>query len=204
LQKILNEWLVYRKSTVRRRLQFRLDKIEARLHLLEGLLVAYLNIDEVIEIIRTFDDAKAQLMTRFNLSDNQAHAILEIKLRQLAKLEEIQIKAEMKELSIEKEKHVILLSSDRRLNTLIKKEIKANAQKYGDDRRSPLVERNEAKALSEKELMPTESVFQVSTRGLYYQGKYSFDCFCHSCLLNIHLQLYSSKFGHQYHVLLLI
>ncbi len=172
LQKILNEWLVYRKSTVRRRLQFRLDKIEARLHLLEGLLVAYLNIDEVIEIIRTFDDAKAQLMTRFNLSDNQAHAILEIKLRQLAKLEEIQIKAEMKKLSIEKEKLVLLLSSDRRLNTLIKKEIKADAQKYGDDRRSPLVERNEAKALSEKELMPTESVTVIlSTQGWVRSAK---------------------------------
>jgi len=158
LQKILNEWLVYRKLIVRRRLQFRLDKIEARLHLLEGLLIAYLNIDEVIEIIRTFDDAKAELMSRFNLSDNQAHAILEIKLRQLAKLEEIQIKAEMETLSIEKEKLVLLLGSDRRLNTLIKKEIKADAQKYGDDRRSPLVERNDAKAIREQDLRPSEPV----------------------------------------------
>ena len=172
LLKILTEWLVYRKLTVRRRLQFRLDKIEARLHLLEGLLVAYLNIDEVIEIIRTFDDAKAELMARFNLSDVQAHAILEIKLRQLAKLEEIQIRAEMEALSIEKEKLVLLLSSDNRLNTLIKKEIKADAQKYGDDRRSPLVERNEAKALSEKELVPSEPVTVIlSTQGWVRSAK---------------------------------
>ena len=164
LQKILNEWLVYRKSTVRRRLQFRLDKIETRLHLLEGLLVAYLNIDEVIEIIRAFDDAKAELISRFNLSERQAHAILEIKLRQLAKLEEIQIRAEMDELSIERDKLVSLLGSDRRLNTLIKKEIKADADKYGDERRSPLIERNEAKALTEKELTPSESVTVVLSK----------------------------------------
>jgi len=158
LIKILTEWLVYRFTTVRRRLQFRLDKILSRLHLLEGLLVAYLNIDEVIEIIRTFDDAKAELMARFGLSEKQAHAILEIKLRQLAKLEEIQIRAEMDELSTEQKKLELLLSSEKRLNTLVKKEIQADALKYGDDRRSPLVERLEAKALSEKELAPSEAV----------------------------------------------
>jgi topoisomerase-4 subunit A len=161
LVKILTEWLVYRKETVRRRLKFRLDKIETRLHLLEGLLIAYLNIDEVIEIIRTFDDSKAELMSRFDLSERQAHAILEIKLRQLAKLEEIQIRGEMAELSEEQKKLTLLLSSDKRLNTLIKKEIKADALKYGDDRRSPLIERLEAKALTEKELMPSESVTVV-------------------------------------------
>lgn len=158
LLKILTEWLVYRFTTVRRRLQFRLDKILSRLHLLEGLLVAYLNIDEVIEIIRTFDDAKAELMARFALSEKQAHAILEIKLRQLAKLEEIQIRGEMDELSEEQKKLDLLLSSERRLNTLVKKEIQADALKYGDDRRSPLVERLEAKALTEKELTPSEAV----------------------------------------------
>ncbi|MEL0630058.1 DNA topoisomerase IV subunit A [Psychromonas aquatilis] len=169
---ILSEWLIYRRDTVRRRLQFRLDKILARVHILEGLLIAYLNIDEVIEIIRTYDDAKAELMSRFQLSEIQAHAILEIKLRQLAKLEEIQIRGEMDELSEEQKKLELLLSSDRRLNTLVKKEIKADAEKYGDDRRSPMIERLEAKALSEKELMPSESVTIVlSTQGWVRSAK---------------------------------
>ena len=169
---ILNEWLVYRVTTVRRRLQFRLDKILSRVHILEGLLVAYLNIDEVIEIIRTYDDPKAELMSRFNLSDIQAHAILEIKLRQLAKLEEIQIRGEMAELSEEQKKLELLLGSDRRLKTLVKKELKADADKYGDDRRSPLVERLEAKALTEKELMPSEAVTVVlSTQGWVRSAK---------------------------------
>ncbi|WP_354625502.1 DNA topoisomerase IV subunit A [Psychromonas sp. MME2] len=158
---ILTEWLEYRFITVRRRLQFRLDKILARLHILEGLLIAYLNIDEVIEIIRTYDDAKAELMSRFALSEIQAHAILEIKLRQLAKLEEIQIRGEMDELSAERNKLEQLLSSDRRLKTLVKKELIADAKKYGDDRRSPIVERIEAKALTEKELMPSEPITVV-------------------------------------------
>jgi len=169
---ILSEWLVYRTTTVRRRLQHRLDKILARMHILEGLLVAYLNIDEVIEIIRTYDDAKAELMSRFELSDTQAHSILEIKLRQLAKLEEIQIRGEMDELSKEQQKLELLLGSDRRLNTLIKKELKADAEKYGDDRRSPMVERIEAKALTEKELMPSEPVTVVlSTQGWVRSAK---------------------------------
>lgn len=172
LVQILNEWLVYRMKTVRRRLQFRLDKILARLHILEGLLAAYLNIDEVIEIIRTYDDAKAELMSRFELSAIQAHAILEIKLRQLAKLEEVQIRAEMDTLKDEQTKLERLLSSERRLNTLVKKEIQADAQKYGDDRRSPLIERIEAKALTEKELMPSESVTVVlSTQGWVRSAK---------------------------------
>jgi len=169
---ILTEWLIYRRDTVRRRLQHRLDKILARVHILEGLLIAYLNIDEVIEIIRTYDDAKAELMSRYSLSDIQAHAILEIKLRQLAKLEEIQIRGEMAELSEEQQKLELLLSSDRRLNTLVKKEIKADAEKYGDDRRSPMVERLEAKALTEKELMPSEAVTIVlSTQGWVRSAK---------------------------------
>ncbi|WP_413692601.1 DNA topoisomerase IV subunit A [Psychromonas sp. KJ10-2] len=169
---ILSEWLVYRRNTVRRRLQHRLDKILARVHILEGLLIAYLNIDEVIEIIRTYDDAKAELISRYDLSETQAHAILEIKLRQLAKLEEIQIRGEMAELSEEQKKLELLLGSDRRLNTLVKKEIKADADKYGDDRRSPMVEREEAKALTEKELMPSESVTVVlSTQGWVRSAK---------------------------------
>ncbi|WP_334060211.1 DNA topoisomerase IV subunit A [Alteromonas sp. S005] len=161
LRTILSEWLQYRKDTVTRRLQYRLDKVLARLHILEGLLIAFLNIDEVIEIIRTYDKPKPELMSRFGLSDKQAEAILELKLRHLAKLEEMKIKGEQDELAAERDKLQQLLGSDRRLKTLIKKEILADAEKYGDDRRSPIVERSEAKALSEKELVPAESVTVV-------------------------------------------
>lgn len=158
---ILSEWLEFRRTTVRRRLQHRLDKVLARLHILEGLLVAYLNIDEVIEIIRTEDEPKAELMSRFGLSDKQAEAILEIRLRQLAKLEEIKIRGEQDELNKEREQLEKLLGSERRLNTLLKKEILADAEKYGDDRRSPLVEREEAKALTERDLIPSEPITVV-------------------------------------------
>ncbi|KJG59272.1 DNA topoisomerase IV subunit A [Photobacterium kishitanii] len=158
---IIKEWLEYRRSTVRRRLQYRLDKVIARLHILEGLLAAYLNIDEVIEIIRSEDDPKAELMSRFDLSVTQADAILEIKLRQLAKLEEIKIRGELDELAKEREQLEKLLGSERRLNTLIKKEIIADAEKYGDDRRSPLVERAEAKAMTERDLIPSETITVV-------------------------------------------
>ena len=158
---IIKEWLEYRRSTVRRRLQYRLDKVIARLHILEGLLAAYLNIDEVIEIIRSEDDPKAELMSRFDLSTTQADAILEIKLRQLAKLEEIKIRGELDELAKEREQLEKLLGSERRLNTLIKKEMIADAEKYGDDRRSPLIERAEAKAMTERDLLPSEVITVV-------------------------------------------
>ncbi|MDO6428049.1 DNA topoisomerase IV subunit A [Thalassotalea sp. 1_MG-2023] len=161
LRDILSEWLVYRRETVTRRLQYRLDKVLARLHLLEGLLIAYLNIDEVIEIIRNFDDPKAELISRFSLSERQAEAILEIKLRQLAKLEEIKIRAEQDELNKEREYLEKTLNSKARMNTLLKKEILAAAEKYGDERRSTIVERTEAKALSEKDLVPSEPVTVV-------------------------------------------
>ncbi|MGF1757906.1 DNA topoisomerase IV subunit A [Photobacterium sagamiensis] len=161
LLQIINEWLVFRRSTVRRRLQYRLDKVTARIHILEGLLAAYLNIDEVIEIIRNEDDPKAELMSRFELSVIQADAILEIKLRQLAKLEEIKIRGEQDELAKERDHLEKLLGSERRLSTLIKKEIQADAEKYGDDRRSPLVERAEAKALTERDLIPSEAITVV-------------------------------------------
>jgi len=161
LRDILSEWIDFRRETVRRRLQYRLDKVLARLHILDGLLIAYLNIDEVIEIIRNFDDPKAELISRFNLSERQAEAILEIKLRQLAKLEEIKIRAEQDELSAERDKLEKILNSKARMNTLLKKEILAAAEKYGDERRSKLVERGEAKALSEKDLMPSEAVTVV-------------------------------------------
>ena len=161
IRTILSEWLEYRRETVRCRLQYRLDKVLARLHILDGLLIAYLNIDEVIEIIRGFDNPKAELMSRFDLSDRQAESILEIKLRQLAKLEEIKIRAEQDELNIEREYLEKTLGSKARMNTLMKKEILEAAEKYGDDRRSVIVERSEAKALSEKDLMPSESVTVV-------------------------------------------
>lgn len=158
---ILKEWLEYRKATVTRRLQHRLDKVLARLHILEGLLIAFLNIDEVIRIIRYEDEPKKELMKTFGLTDIQAEAILELKLRHLAKLEEMKIKGEQDELNAEREKLEQLLGSDRRLKTLIKKEILADAEKYGDDRRSPIVERQESKALSEKQLVPSEPVTVV-------------------------------------------
>ncbi|QXO17805.1 DNA topoisomerase IV subunit A [Vibrio ostreae] len=155
---ILNEWIQFRRETVRARLQHRLDKVLARLHILEGLLVAYLNLDEVIEIIRNEDDPKAVLMARFGITEIQADAILDTKLRHLAKLEEMKIRGEQDELEKERNKLEELLGSERRLNTLLKKELKADAEKYGDDRRSPLVEREEAKALTERDLMPSEAI----------------------------------------------
>ena len=161
LVQILKEWIEFRRTTVRRRLQHRLDKVLARLHILEGLLVAYLNLDEVIEIIRTEDDPKAVLMERFGITEIQADAILDTKLRHLAKLEEMKIRGEQDELEKEREKLEKLLGSERRLNTLIKKEIQADADKYGDDRRSPLVERAEAKALTERDLVPSEPITVV-------------------------------------------
>jgi len=161
LVQILAEWIEFRRTTVRRRLQHRLDKVLARLHILEGLLVAYLNIDEVIEIIRTEDEPCPVLMSRFNITETQANAILDIKLRNLAKLEEFKIRAEQEELEAERDKLEKLLGSERRLNTLIKKEIQADADKYGDDRRSPLVERAEAKALTERDLVPSEPITVV-------------------------------------------
>ncbi|MGR5177619.1 DNA topoisomerase IV subunit A [Vibrio parahaemolyticus] len=161
LVQILSEWIEYRRETVRKRLQYRLDKILARLHILEGLLVAYLNLDEVIEIIRTEDEPKAVLMERFGITDIQADAILDTKLRHLAKLEEMKIRGEQEELEKEREKLEKLLGSERRMNTLLKKEIQADAEKYGDDRRSPIVERAEAKAMTERDLVPSEPITVV-------------------------------------------
>ncbi|WP_412501106.1 DNA topoisomerase IV subunit A [Shewanella chilikensis] len=161
LKQLLSEWLEFRIHTVRRRLEFRLDKVLARLHILEALMIAFLNIDEVIEIIRFHDEPKAELMRRFGLTDKQAEAILELKLRHLAKLEEMKIRGEQDELEAEREKLQLLLSSERRLKTLIKKELQADAETYGDDRRSPLVVRSESRALSEQELVPTEPVTVV-------------------------------------------
>ena len=166
LVSLLKEWLQFRTETVRRRLQFRLDKILDRLHILDGLLIAFLNIDEVIKIIRQEDKPKPALMKRLKISERQAEAILELRLRQLAKLEEIKIRAEQKELSEERKSIEQLLKSATRLKTFIKNEIKADAEKFGDERRSQLVEREESKAFSETELLSTEPVTIVlSERG---------------------------------------
>ncbi len=155
---ILNEWLVYRRQTVRRRLNFRLEKVLKRLHILEGLLVAFLNIDEVIEIIRAEDEPKPVLMSRFDISETQAEAILELKLRHLAKLEEMKIRGEQDQLAQERDRLQGLLASERKMNTLLKKELQADAEAYGDARRSPLQEREEAKAMNEHDILPSEPV----------------------------------------------
>lgn len=158
LLQVLTEWLIFRRTTVTRRLQHRLDKVLARLHILDGLMIAFLNIDEVIEIIRTEDEPKQVLMTRFNLSDEQAEAILNLRLRHLAKLEEHQLQAEKDKLEEERSNLELILGSERRLNTLIKKEIQEDAKKYASPRMSQLVEREEAKAISESEMTPAEPV----------------------------------------------
>ncbi len=164
LDRFLCEWLEFRTQTVRRRLQHRLDKVLARLHILEGLLIAFLNIDEVIEIIRTEDQPKAELMRRFALSDKQAEAILELKLRHLARLEEMRIRGEQDELAKERDKLELTLSSERRMKTLVKKEIQADAETYGDARRSPIVARAGAQALDETELLSSEPVTVVLSK----------------------------------------
>ena len=161
LRDLLSEWLEYRSQTVLRRLNHRLEKILDRLHILEGLLTAFLNIDEVIHIIRTEDRPKPVLMKRFELSDRQAEAILDLRLRQLAKLEEQKIRGEQSELDAERETISKIIASKSRLKTLIKKELLEDAKTFGDDRRSAIVQRAEAKAFSEKDLMTTEPVTLV-------------------------------------------
>lgn len=172
LLSLLKEWLQFRTVTVRRRLQFRLDKILDRLHILDGLLIAFLNIDEVIKIIRQEDKPKQALMKAFKISERQSEAILELRLRQLAKLEEIKIKTEQQELSDERKTLEQLLKSATRLKTFIKNEIKTDAEKFGDARRSRLMEREEARAFSETELLSTEPVTIVlSERGWMRSAK---------------------------------
>ncbi|MCG7923864.1 MAG: DNA topoisomerase IV subunit A [Candidatus Thiodiazotropha lotti] len=161
LRSLLVEWLSFRTETVRRRLQYRLNEVLDRLHILEGYLVAFLNIDEVIAIIRYEDDPKAELIKRFSLSDIQAEAILNLRLRNLAKLEEMKIKGEQEELEKERKSLEKLLGSKQRMRTLIRKELQADADKYGDDRRSPIVEREAAEALDETDLTPSEAVTVV-------------------------------------------
>jgi topoisomerase IV subunit A len=161
LDKILGEWLSFRMVTVRRRLQYRLDKVQKRLHLLEGYLVAFLNIDEVIHIIRTEDHPRQVMVERFKITETQAEAILELKLRQIAKLEEIKIRGEQEELLKEQTALEKILGSAKRLKTLIRDELSKVAEDNGDQRRSPLVERGEAQALSETELLSSDPVTVV-------------------------------------------
>ena len=156
LKALLAEWLEFRTSTVTRRLQHRLEKVERRLHLLEGLLTAFLNLDEVIRIIRAEDEPKPVLIKRFELSDDQADYILDTKLRQLARLEEMKIRGEQDALDDERDKLISTLGSKAKLRKLIKDELLADAKQFGDARRSPLVARESAQALAETELVPSE------------------------------------------------
>ncbi len=161
LKMLLSEWLQFRGTTVTRRLNHRLQKVERRLHLLEGLLVAFLNLDEVIHIIRTEDEPKAALIARFTLSDDQAEYILETKLKQLARLEEMKIRGEQDELAKERDKILAILDSKAKLKKLIRDELTADAKKFGDARRSPLVQRGAAQAIDETELVPSEPMTVV-------------------------------------------
>ena len=172
LRDLLKEWLVFRTQTVTRRLQYRLDRIEKRLHVLEGLLIAFLNIDEVIAIIRTEDKPKPVLMERFSLTDRQAEAILELKLRHLARLEEMRLRGEHDELSAERDALLKILNSKARMKRLIRDEINEDAAEFGDPRRSPLVERGAAQAIDPNALLPSEVITVVlSERGWVRSAK---------------------------------
>ena len=164
LTEILTEWLTYRIDTTRKRLSFRLDKILARLHILDGLLVAFLNIDEVIAIIREYDEPKPELMRRFKLTDIQAEAILEIKLRHLAKLEEMKIRGEQDLLAKERDQLQAILADDTKLRSLVADELKTVSKDYGDARKSPLVLREEAKAIKAEAMLPTENITVILSK----------------------------------------
>jgi topoisomerase-4 subunit A len=164
LRELLLEWLGYRKETVKRRLRYRLEKVTARLHILDGMLIAFLNLDEVIRIVRREDEPKPVLMKRFKLSDLQAEAILETKLRHLAKLEEMKIRGEQKELAEEQDALEKTLKSAAKLTRLVRDELEADAKEYGDARRTKIVERAAAQAISEEELVTAEPVTVVLSK----------------------------------------
>lgn len=172
---LLQEWLSFRLLTVRRRLQYRLDKVLERIHILEGLITAYLNIDEVIAIIREEENPKLSLMARFNLSDKQAEAILEMKLRHLAKLEEFKLRAELDELSKERDSLQAILANEGKLRALVKNEIIADRDKYGDKRLSPLVEREGSQALKEEDLLPNEPLTVVLSQKGWVRAAKGYD-----------------------------
>jgi topoisomerase IV subunit A len=165
LKVLLTEWLEFRQKTVRRRLQHRLDKVNRRLHILDGLLIAYLNLDEVIRIIRREEEPKPALIKRFKLSEEQAEAILETKLRHLAKLEEMKIREEQKKLADERDGLEEILASKAKLRTLVRSEIEADALEYGDERRTRIIEREAAQAIDETELLANEPVTVVLSTG---------------------------------------
>ncbi|MBM4231861.1 MAG: DNA topoisomerase IV subunit A, partial [Gammaproteobacteria bacterium] len=165
LREILSEWLTFRIATVKRRLEWRLDKVSRRLHILDGLLIAYLNLDEVIRIIRREDEPKPVLMRRFKLSEEQAEAILETKLRHLAKLEEMKIRDEQAALARERAELEAILGSSKKLRKLVSDELTADAEKYGDARRSKIVEREAAQAIDETALIANEPVTVVLSAG---------------------------------------
>jgi topoisomerase-4 subunit A len=172
LRALLTQWLEWRTDTVRRRLKHRLRQVEERLHILDGLLIAYLNIDEVIRIIRREDEPKPVLMKKFKLTDTQAEAILNLRLRHLAKLEEMKIRGEQKELAEERDRFEKILRSPAKLKTLIKDEITALAEQFGDERRTAIVERPVAQAMADTELVASEPVTVVlSERGWVRAGK---------------------------------
>ena len=164
LKALLGEWLRFRTDCVRRRIEFRLEAIRRRLHLVDGLLIAHLHLEEVIRIVREESEAKAKLMAAFGLSDEQATAILDLRLRQLARLEEEKLNAEKRELAAEDSELSRILSSDARMRTLIQEEIRADAAKYGDDRRTELAIAEEARAFTETDLLSTEPVTVILSR----------------------------------------
>jgi topoisomerase IV subunit A len=165
LKEVLTDWLEFRTTTVTRRLKYRLEKVAKRLHILDGLLIAFLNLDEVIRIIRREDEPKPVLMKRFKLSDEQAEEILNTRLRHLAKLEEMKIREEQKTLSAEREELEALLKSKAKLRKLIAAEIRADAENYGDERRTKIIEREAAQAIDETTLIPNEPVTVVLSTG---------------------------------------
>lgn len=180
LREILIEWLKFRTETVRRRLQYRLDKVLARIHILDALLIAYLNIDEVIAIIREYDKPKPVLMERFGLTDVQAEAVLELKLRHLAKLEEMKIKGEQEELEKERQALEKTLGSKKLLNRLIKTELERDAEKYGDDRRSPIVSRKASQVLDTTALINNEPLTIVMSQKGWIRAAKGHDIDVHS------------------------
>ena len=175
LKEVLNDWLKFRQETVRRRLQHRFDRVTARLHILDGLLKAYLHLDTVIRIIRREDDPKPVLMKRYRLKEDQTEAILELRLRQLAKLEEKNIRGEQKELTEEKADLQKILNSAARLKRLVRDELLADAEEFGDQRRSPLIEREVAKPLSDTDLIASEPVTVVLSEKGWIRGARSHD-----------------------------
>jgi topoisomerase-4 subunit A len=164
LKELLLEWLTFRKSTVTRRLNHRLAKLNTRLHVLDGMLIAFLNLDEVIRIVRTEDQPKPVLIKRFKLSEEQAEHILETKLRHLARLEEMKIREEQKELAQERDEIEGILKSKAKLTRLVREELSSDAEEYGDERRTRLVEREAAQAISETELLTSEPTTVVLSR----------------------------------------